>query len=87
MAVPASSAPSDTIKLTTKAVSASRWPTAHVRKASPDTAPSTTVICPPHVKLKAMILALAGVVNHAGIGGTRNVANAMPENALSAKCA
>ena len=55
--------------------------------AKPAMAPNTTVVCPPHVKLNTMIFAFDAVIIHAGNGGTRNVANAMPENALSTKCA
>ena len=84
--VPVSSDASEIEKATTKTPSAVRHPSRLAACSMPASAPRTTVVCPPNANMKAATLWFAGVCSHAGAGGARKVANAIPETRSSATC-
>jgi hypothetical protein len=73
-------------KATTKMPTRVRHPSRLAACSTPASAPRTTVVCPPNVNMKAATFWFAGVCSHAGAGGARKVANAIPETTSSATC-
>src|SRR5829696_1972793 len=84
--VPVSSEASEIEKLTMKTDADVRQPSRLAACSSPASAPSTTVVWPPNMNMNAATRWFAGVCSHAGVGGARNVANAIPEKTSSTTC-